>query len=479
MGRQIWTYRQLNEAVAAMASQLTAAGVDTGSRVAALLPNRVEYVWLIHALARLGATLVPLNIRLTPEELRWQLDRAQCALLVCADTSEAQATALDGNRWRTISVDPPTQPGVKALRKFRVDMAAGHHRPLDLEAIQGLVFTSGTTGRPKGALLTFANQLWGAAASAYRLGTDPLDRWLVCMPLYHIGGIAIIFRCCLYGTAVILQSGFEPPAVIRALQSQHISLVSLVPTMLQKLLEEHARALAASQLRCILLGGAAAPESLLARSLDLGLPVATTYGLTEATSQVATALPAAVRQKPGSVGKPLMFTQVRIVGEDGQALGPGELGEIIVSGPTVMRGYFGEPLATAETLVDGELHTADMGYVDPDGDLWIVQRRADLIVTGGENVYPAEVERVLTGHPNIAEACVVGLEDETWGQRVAAAVVIQSGVEQLSEQELVGYCRDHLAGYKCPRQIRFVTALPRTTSGKVVRNRVKQLVTEG
>jgi O-succinylbenzoic acid--CoA ligase len=323
-------------------------------------------------------------------------------------------------------------------------------------------------------MLTYNNHLWSAIASAVRLGTDPADRWLTCLPLNHVGGLSIVFRCCLYGTAVVLQQGFDPAAVSRALETQDITLVSLVPTMLHRLLESHPSSLANSRLRCLLIGGAALSPALLERCRALGLPLALTYGLTEAASQVATASSAEVYRKPGSVGRPLMFSSVRIVDPHGQELPPGEIGEIVVRGPTVMHGYYRQPEATRQTLRSGELYTGDLGYLDDAGDLWVTQRRADLIVSGGENVYPAEVEQVLREHPAVGDACVVGLNDVEWGQRVAAVVVVRRSQAQVSEAELIAFCRTRLAGYKQPRLIRFIDALPQTASGKVQRDVVRQ-----
>ena len=559
-GDRRWTYAELNAWVAAMAGRLAAAGVRAGDHVAVLMPNRPEYVALIHALARLGAVLVPLNVRLTEAELGWQVEQVgarrssrklsteqhvglgspSCSkglerenaspLLICSRETESQAAALADRARRVLSVDAPGEPSVEALAGHSVGCVAwwrgqkptaggrpptadasrtavrrrrsavarsapavggpprepSHSRPepgrpLDLREVHSIVFTSGTTGRPKGAMLTYGNHLWSAVASAFRLGTGPQDRWLLCMPLYHVGGIAIVLRCCLYGTTVVLQEGFDPVAVNQALDTQGVTLISLVPTMLHRLLEVRGERPMPATLRCILVGGAAAPPSLLEKCLALGWPVATTYGLTEAASQVATATPAQVRRKPGSVGKPLLFTQVRIVGEDGEELPPGEVGEIVVSGPTVMRGYYNrQPSAVSRqrpavggqrSAVGGPLHTGDLGYLDEEGDLWVVQRRTDLIVTGGENVYPAEVEQVLLAHPDVEEACVVGIADPEWGQRVAAAVVVRPGA-CLTEERLIAFCRQRLAGYKLPRVLRFVESLPRTASGKVDRGAV-------
>lgn len=460
-GEQHWTYRELNIEVGRICGHLIATRVQTGQHVAVLMPNQPEYVYLVHGLARLGATLVPLNTRLTTPELRWQVEQAECSFVICADATEALADAL----------------GLPVLNVERLKdsntLATGVlGRPLDLEAVQGIIFTSGTTGQPKGAMLTYSNFLWSAIASAFRLGTDPADRWLVCLPLYHVGGLSIIFRCCLYGTAVVLQSGFDVPAVSQALESQKVTLVSLVPTMLHRLLESKSLKSGGS-LHCILMGGAALSPALLEQSQALKLPIAATYGLTEAASQVATASPAEVHRTPGHVGPPLMFSTVQVVGSEWQELPPGEIGEVVVSGPTVMRGYYRRPDATRQTLRGGKLHTGDLGYLDETGNLWLVQRRTDLIVSGGENVYPSEVEQALRTHPAIEDACVVGLPDAEWGQCVAAAVIRR---EQVTEAELVDFCRTHLAGYKRPRLIRFVTAFPATSSGKVQRDAVRQLL---
>jgi O-succinylbenzoic acid--CoA ligase len=202
--------------------------------------------------------------------------------------------------------------------------------------------------------------------------------------------------------------------------------------------------------------------------------VAPTYGLTEAASQVATMPPQDAARKPGSAGRPLLFTSVRIVNEAGQELPAGAYGEVVVSGPTVMRGYFNNPEATAKTLRDDQLYTGDIGYLDEDGDLWLVQRRSDVIVSGGENVYPAEVERALEQHPAVAVVCVVGLPHPEWGQQVAAAVVLREG-QSLAEVELLTFGRERLAGYKLPRVVRFVKSLPQTASGKIARQAVTEM----
>jgi O-succinylbenzoic acid--CoA ligase len=367
------------------------------------------------------------------------------------------------------------------LTLIRCDLDAGPGRDangataFDLDGMQAVVFTSGTTGRPKGAMLSFANHFWSATASAFRLGTRPEDLWLSCLPLYHVGGLAVLFRSCLYGTAVLLQQGFDVAAVNDALDNYDVTLISLVPTMLYRLLDARPAGSWPRSLRLVLLGGAATPPELVEKSREQGVPISVTYGLTESSSQVATILPDNVPAKPGCVGKPLMFTSVRIADDNGKTLSPGEYGEVVVTGPSVMVGYIHDPAGTSRAIREGELYTGDIGYLDEDGDLWLVQRRSDIVVSGGENVYPAEVEAVLKQHPAVAAVCVVGVADEEWGQRVAAMVVSRDGAT-VSGGELVEFGRESLASYKLPIRIQFAKVLPQTASGKIERRTVQKMM---
>ena len=473
------TYGELDRWADGVAHALAADGVGPGHRVAVLLPNSPLYVALVHGVARLGGVLVPLNTRWTAPERAKQLARIGPSLAIALQgPTREEAAALAPERWRS----PSRLPGEEDVRAG--ERWPSFSRPPDPtqepdppgDRVQALVFTSGTTGEPKAAMLTFANHLWSAVASAFRLGVDPEDRWLSCLPLYHVGGLALVFRSCLYGTALVLQEGFDVAAFRASLEADGVTLTSLVPTMLYRLLQADPGPWP-SRLRRVLLGGAAAPPELLAAALAARVPVAATYGLTEAASQVATALPEQVRAKPGTVGRPLLFTQVRVVDPQGQEVPRGQVGEIWVRGPQVMAGYFDDPPATAQTLAGGWLHTGDLGYLDLEGDLWVVQRRSDRIVTGGENVDPSEVEAVLRQHPAVEEACVVGLADPEWGQRVVAMVQVRPQL-RVDEAELIRLCRRRLAGYKVPRHVRAVARLPQTASGKIDRRRVAALLEE-
>lgn len=468
IGTSQWTYAELGLLVNGVCGHLQKAGVTQGQFVGVLMPNTLVYTCLVHALARLGGVLVPLNTRLTPAELEWQIKHTGCDLVLVTEDLAAKLSVTDC-KWLVVNETWLERSMPYALPQASFAM---HH-------LQAVVFTSGTSGQPKGAMLTFANHFYSALASAYKLGVQPHDLWLSCLPLYHVGGMAVLWRSCLYGTAVDLHPTFDLEAINHSLDTKPITLISLVPTMLRRLLDT--RQSWPESLRLVLLGGAAAAPDLVTRAQAAGVPVATTYGLTEAASQVATMLPEEVWRKPGSVGKALLFTDIKIVDDHGRELPPHQHGEIIVSGPTVMAGYFSHEQALEMGDGNQSHATGDIGYLDDEGDLWLVQRRSDLIVSGGENVYPAEVEAVLKQHPAVADACVVGLPDPAWGQVVTAMIALKAGQggaptpnANVTPDDLTQFCRERLAGYKIPRRIYLVSQLPQTASGKIAKQQVAE-----
>lgn len=461
-----WSFARLDALVSRLCHSLRGEGIGPGVHAGLLMPNSLAAVCCVFAVGRLGAVLVPLNVRLTSQELAWQIEHARCSAVLCSsDLAETAASATQG-RIPLRALPRRAADLEKLLDGFPPTFEP--EAPGDLATLQAIVFTSGTTGYPKGALISYANHYWSATASAVRLGTQADDRWLACLPLCHVGGLAVLFRSCLYGTVVVVHDGFDVSAVMDSLREEAITIVSLVPTMLGRLLHAGLTRSDAPSLRLILLGGAAAPPRLLAEAAGAGLPVAVTYGLTEAATQVATIEPERVSAKPGSAGKALTFATITIVDNEGREVPRNTPGEIVVKGPTVMAGYYNDPVATSEKLRDGRLHTGDIGYLDEDSDLWVLDRRSDLIISGGENVYPAEVERVLREHPEVAQACVIGLPHPEWGQQVTA-VVVPREPGRLDEGDLLAFSRKQLAGYKQPRAIYVVDQLPQTGSGKVNR----------
>ncbi len=460
-----WTWRQLDEIAGSVALRLSDEGVRSSEHVALLARNGPEFIFAVHGLIRLGAVLVPLNHRLSVEELAYQLRDSRARLLV--HDEEMRAATLEA----ASAAGTPSVPLGALLGAPSPHEHTSVPRSLRLDRTQSVIYTSGTTGRPKGAMITYGNHWWSAVGSALNLGTRHDDVWLACLPLFHVGGLTILMRSAICGAAVIVHRRFEPAAVNAAIDTQRVSLVSVVSVMLQRMLDERGDRPYPPTLRCVLLGGGPAPRRLLERCASLGVPVLQTYGLTETCSQAATLAPRDSLRKLGSAGKPLLPVEICIAAAGGPAR-PGEPGEILVRGPNVVPGYLGRPEETARTFRDGWLHTGDVGYLDEEGYLYVLDRRDDLIVSGGENVYPAEVESVLCSHPAVAEAAVIGAPDERWGQRVVAVVVPARG-RSASAEELTALCRSRLAGYKVPKEIRFASSLPRNAAGKLLRRELR------
>lgn len=433
-----WTFAELDAEADRTARKLAFLGVGEGDRVATLIDGGSSAAILPHATLRLGAILVPLNTRLTPGELDWQIDDIEPRIVI---RDEGMLTTA----------------GEKATELRRT-------HPLD--SVVAVIYTSGTTGHPKGAMLTVGNFWWSAVGSALNLGVRPDDRWLACLPLFHVGGLSILFRSAIYGTTAVVHDRFDARAVNRAIDEEDVSIVSVVAVMLERMLDARPEEPYPSTLRCVLLGGGPASRSLLERCASLQVPVVQTYGLTETCSQVATISPADAIRKPGSSGKAIYPNEIRV----------SDSGEILARGPVVMAGYAGRPRETAAVMENGWLHTGDTGTMDQDGFLYVLDRRDDLIVTGGENVYPAEVEAVLASHPSVAEAGVIGMTDATWGQHVVA-IVRPNESAGTDADALRAHCAARLGGFKIPRQFHFVmNALPRTASGKLKRSALREML---
>jgi O-succinylbenzoic acid--CoA ligase len=372
--------------------------------VALALPAGLDFAAALHGCFLAGAVAVPIDLRLSPGEQ--------------AQRMPGLATIIDG------PLDgPPGPPG-----------------RLELEAVATLMNTSGTTSAARPVPLLYRNWLASALGSAVALGLDQRERWLCPMPLAHVGGLSILIRSAIYGSTAVVSERFDADAVLAALSSsqERITLVSLVPTMLARLLEAGLES--PPTLRWALLGGGPIPPALLAQAQAAGVPVASTYGMTEGCSQIATH------------GWPLPGVELELADD----------GEILVRGPTVSPAALGP---------DGWLHTGDLGARDEQGRLTVVGRRSETIVTGGENVAPAEVEAVLLTHPGVSDAGVFGRPDPEWGEAVVAAVVLRDG-QRLEAEELRSFCAQRLAPFKVPKAVEFVDALPRTQSGKLLRRRL-------
>ena len=482
-GGRTWSYDELDVEVSRTARRLAGLGVRAGDRVATLLHNGATAAMLPHAVLRLGATLVPLNVRLSEAELAWLIGDAKPRVVIVENRTARLVGQVRRERRDLIALgidgDGAAALGGGTSLDALPEVETALHLRHDESHVLAIVYTSGTTGRPRGAMLTVANHWWSAVGSALNLGTAADDRWLACLPFFHIGGLSILLRAAIYGITAIVHDGFDEAAVNRAIERDGVTIVSVVAVMLQRMLDKRGDRPYPPSLRCVLLGGGPAPRALLERCAAAGVPVVQTYGLTETTSQVATLAPEDALARLGAAGRALYPNELRIVSKDGDDVAAGTEGEILVCGPVVMAGYAGDPDGTARAIVNGWLHTGDIGRMDADGYLYVVDRRDDLIITGGENVYPAEVEAVLLAHPWVSEAGVVGATDDAWGQRVVAIVRLVPGAEADGAADaLRAYCQSRLGAYKVPREISIVTEpLPRTASGKLRRALLREQLT--
>jgi O-succinylbenzoic acid--CoA ligase len=468
------SYRELAVRVNETEEGLAALGINSGQVVAVLLENGLAFAEILHAVAQRGVVLLPLNTRLAAREIAYQLSESGARYLIhgagaLARLAEESVALVEDRGVDRIEVVADGSPALAVSVASRAEISMGRS-PVDPDNVLALVYTSGTTGSPKAAQLTHRNLFWSAIGSAMHLGATAEDRWLVCMPLFHVGGLSILLRSALYGSAAILHEHFDPIAVNRALDDEGITLVSWVPTMLHRVLEVREGRRAPRSLRCVLLGGGPAPRGLIARARAQGFAIAATYGLTEAASQVATQIPNLSEGDSASGLRPIFGTEIETVDDDGKWV-RGRPGEILVRGPSVMEGYWNCPDETASVLKGGWLHTGDLGVLDVTGGLEVLERRCDLIISGGENIYPTEVETVLLEHPAIREAAVAGREDSEYGYRPIAWLVVEPG-SIVEAGEVSRFCRDRLAGYKVPIAFTFVEALPRTSTGKLRRDHI-------
>ena len=463
------TYEELFDEADQLADCLRRACDGRPDRLGIAMETGIDFVRATHAVWRLGATVVPLDTREPIDHLQSLTAQAQLDAIVCTDTTADSVADIEATP--SFAIDGSTVPGVTSVPGDCTGTDPRARYPSDTHLI---MFTSGTTGDPQAVRLTLSNLFASAIASAFRLGVDPADRWLVSIPMAHMGGFAPLVRSTLYGTAMVLQSSFAPAETAAVIETEDVTGVSFVPTMLSRLLEDGWEPPAS--LRFVLLGGASASRGLIDRCEREGVPVYPTYGMTETASQVATATPSQAFDNPGTVGQPLMFTQVAVI-DDGDSVAPGETGEIVIDGPTVTPGYLDDE-ETAAVFDEHGLHTGDLGYRDAEGRLYVVGRLDDLIVSGGENIDPEEVSTAIESRPDVAEAAVVGIPDDEWGERVGA-LVVPTGDSDLQPADVEQTCRDELAPYKVPKSITIDETIPRTVSGTVDRTAVVERIRHG
>ncbi|MEP9363420.1 AMP-binding protein [Nocardioides sp. CN2-186] len=467
-GETAVSYGELRDLVASYAGQVVAAGVRPGDRVLLIAPTVPEFVAAYYGLHAAGAVLITMNVMATAPEIGYVIDDAGVSLVVAWHASATAATAAAEERGV-----PAWNLGPLATLPTGGGIVAPVDRADDETAI--IIYTSGTTGRPKGAELGVGGIFALVEAARERLAFDPAtDRAGTALPLFHVYGQLIVLHISVsLGAPVSLLHPFDPSRMLAMIRDDRLTIVSGVPAMWNAMLHAPGDWSADdfAQLRLASSGGASLPaESIRAFQDRFGVRIREGYGLSE-TSGWATSTPHDQTPKIGSVGRAVPGMRLEVRDPSGRPVPTGEVGEVWVSGPIVMKGYWNRPEATAEAIQDGWLRTGDLGTLDEDGDLRIVDRLKELIIRGGYNVYPREVEEVLYEHPDIVEAAVIGVADPTYGEEVAAVVVLRPGAE-LGVDELRAWAKARLSAYKVPHLVQFVPALPKGPSGKILKRAI-------
>ncbi len=489
-GDRRFTYRELAARVRGLSAGLRRRGIGRSDRVAVLAFNRVEYLEALFALARLGAIMVPLNWRLTPPELAVQLaDSAPSLMIADAEHRDLASSAAAESRLALplILIGDEYEDAVRTPPDD--DAPGAFDDPLII------MYTSGTTGRPKGAVLTQGTQLWNSLNIGTAIGLTYRDVTLTVLPMFHIGGLGLYALPTLHvGGRLVIQRTFDPEETCRLLRDEGVTAMFGVPAIYQALLQTPSFGQRDQSGVRFGVGGAPCPLPVLEAFEQRGLLLQQGFGLTE-TAPTATLLPPEdAYRKKGSVGPPTLHVEARVVDDADRDLPPGEIGEICLRGPNLFAGYWGLPEATAEVhspparpddpAAQGRgasggdyrgwwFHTGDLGYADREGFLYIADRKKDMIISGGENIYPAEVEQVLYQHPAVADVAVIGIPDARWGEAAMAIVVLKPGAATTPE-EITAACGGRLARYKIPRRVAFVEALPRNAAGKVLKRVLRE-----
>lgn len=474
------TYRDMMQRATALAAGLHRRGVGRGSVVALLSYNRPEFLETMFAANRIGAIVMPINWRLAAPEVQYILENSGASALVCDETLIELANAATGASGLTlhrISMGRTTPAGWLALEDFR---AAGDPPPNPSigDDVHRLMYTSGTTGRPKGVMISHANLAWKNLAHIAEFGVTAADVGLACGPLYHVGALDLTTTTLIAsGAHTVIHPVFDAAAVVDEIERSRVTVIWLAPAMVNEIMSQpdvEQRDL--SSVRLIIAGGEKMPIPLIER-IQRTFPsawFADAYGLTETVSGDTFLDRESTIAKLGSVGRPCLHLEVQIWDEQGRPQPPGVAGEVVLRGPKVFVGYWRDPEATERAFAGGWFHTGDVGVIDEDGYLFIVDRLKDMILSGGENIASSEVERVLYEHPAVLEAAVVGRPDERWGEVPVAHIVVRPG-ESVSGERLIDHCRSQLARYKVPKEVFFLEELPRNPSGKVLKRDLRSL----
>lgn len=475
------SYQELETRVTNMAGWLQAKGIRKGDKVALLLFNRIEYAECLFSIAKVGAVAVTVNFRMQSGEIEYILSNSQSKMLIVDEQLVSTIEPIRKNLpfLQNILVANNIQSKDLSYCSFD-DIHMEKYLPnlVELEDDEDflIVYTSGTTGKPKGAVLTHKNVFMNAMNYIFEFGLTKNEVQLITTPLFHIGGISALMMVILIGGTSVIHEKFEPEQVLKTFDMEKITYAFMVPSMWNLLLE-HPRFqdYEVKSLRVLCTAAASTPLDLKRRLMKHfpNAGVYDTYGQTETSPGTTTLKPIDGLNKTGSVGLSFTNVEVRVVDGSMQDVSPGQVGEIIFRGPTIMKGYYKNPEATEEAFHGGWLHSGDLAMIDEDGFISIVDRKKDMLISGGENIYPKEIEEVLYTHPSILETAVVGVPDEKWGESVKAYIVLREG-KSLTEQEVIDYCSGKIASYKKPRFVEFSQELPRNASGKILKTKLRK-----
>ncbi|WP_019241654.1 MULTISPECIES: o-succinylbenzoate--CoA ligase [Bacillus] len=458
------TYRELNEQINKTATFMRAElRLNAGERVAILSQNRYEYIVLLFAIAKLECIAVPLNIRLTINELSFQLQDSETRVLFGEEQFKKEATLLKENGSLQVIVDIDSVNHLENEHNF--------FEPINENASYLICYTSGTTGKPKGAVLTQANMFWNAINNTTAINLTSNDRTIVLLPLFHIGGIGLFaFPTLFMGGTIVIPGKFEPEKALTMMEEHQVTIVMGVPAIHDALLHSPSFELRKlTSVRWFYNGGAPCPHELIDAFFEKGFLFGQGFGMSETSPTVFMLLKEDAMRKKGSIGKPALFCDFQLVDQEGKLVKQGDVGEIVISGPNVMKGYWNRPEVTKETIRNGWLYTGDLARVDEEGFVYIVGRKKDMIISGGENIYPLEIEQVFNKISGISEVAVIGRIDEKWGEVPIAFVVAEEG-SFLTSEVIIEHCKHYLAKYKIPKEIIFIQELPKNATGKVQKN---------
>jgi fatty-acyl-CoA synthase len=475
------SYARLWESTEAAACWLQSLGIEKGDRVAVVLENSPELVELYLAATRVGAVFVPLNYRLTGEELQQLMANSAARLLVFSDAYAGSVSGLSLDCLRPTPLEAVVvRKGTRGEESSAIDYHLGMEKfrgqspvmapsqgPSDPEEPQVIMYTSGTTGRPKGAVLSHRKTFFNCLNADIFFDLSFSDRMLIVLPMFHSGGLFIQAAPCFYkGATVVLHPRFDATKAFDDMSRYEITKFLGVPTVYRALFAAgEGRKKDLSHLRVCAIGGERVTPEVIRKCWEYGFPVREVMGQTE-TSILLWASETELMERPDSVGRPVFHAQARLVNKEGKEVPPGEVGEIVVQGSILMSEYWRDPAETEKALAGGWLHTGDLARRDDQGYFYLVDRAKDMYISGGENVYPAEVERVLRENQAIVDAAVLGVPDDVWGE-VGHAFIILRDDALLSEEEVTSWCRARLAGYKIPRRVSFCSDFPKTAMGKV------------